>query len=568
MATIRSLPVELLLQIFEILVDHWIDEPRLYAGDEDTPSIWVTTLSNAHIQPCSLVCKQWSTHSLPFVDKLLRLSVTNMEGILLFMRQSRTRCSHVRHLFVNYPGESRELAREANWMGLWDVLGEVLNSLVGQLETMDILLWEMKGPRKCPSAEARLRLPPNLRILWIRSSVGMTNPVLQDWFTGLEDCKALKHLELRDVHASQSSPAAFALNDLVISAIRPSETAFFSASARTLTSLTAFRSVRFDTERYPRFWPAFFPLLHFVKDTLRELDMNGYCRGIVVRYDEEHQLVAPILPLLETLKLSTDFLGNLVDSFPHLRLSSRLVRLKLKDVPIMSDEDDARAQEFLCNFQHLQRLSICFDSEDLSIKFIKPVFDPVLHPHKLMRLDTNLTTFVSVAELKSFLQISQPQMLDIFLESSFEALHFLLTSGHTIPGIQDMRLSGDFSRSRSEGSDFDSLPFTKGSCAAKRLDFRLHLAPSWSGPFCFFDYGSNGGFAPLITFLSGSAWTDQLERLKFQRMYRSGRVPRLNLNQKQWSAYENLRERLGTRFVVEELEFFSYQIERRIKYDE
>ncbi|KAH8916031.1 hypothetical protein BT69DRAFT_1356042 [Atractiella rhizophila] len=431
---------------------------------------------------------------------------------------------------------------------------------------MDILLWEMEGPRKCPSAEARLLLPPNLRILWIRSSMGMTNPVLQDWFTGLEECKALKHLELRDVHASQSSPATFALNNLVISAIRPSETAFFSASARTLTSLTAFRSVRFDTERYPRFWPAFFRLLHLVKDTLRELDMNGYCRGILVRYDKEHQLVAPILPRLETLKLFTDFLGNLVDSFPHLRLSSRLVILKLGDVPIMSDEDDAQAQEFLCNFQHLQRLSICYNSEDLSIKFIKPVFDPVSHPHKLMRLDTNLTTFVSVTELKSFLQISQPQMLEIFLESSFEALDFLLTSGHTIPGIQDMRLSGDFSRSLIEGSDFDSLPFTEGSCAAKRLDFRLRLVPRWSETFSSFVYDGNGGFASLITFLSGSTWTAQLERLEFQHMYRSGRVPRINLNQEQWSAYENLRERLGTRFVIEGLRFFSYENEWRIKF--
>ncbi|KAH8924791.1 hypothetical protein BT69DRAFT_1280280 [Atractiella rhizophila] len=556
MGTITALPSELLLQIFDILADHWIDERRDYTRDCNARAIWVTTRSNCQVKPCSLVCKQWSKLSLPYVDWLLRLSVKNMDGIISFIRQSKTRRSHVKHLFVNFPGESQVLDKKANSAALWGALREVLETVGDQLQTMDILLWAMEGSRQCPPPEARLRLPSNISDLWVRTSSAMTNPVLQDWFTGLEECKALSCLELRDIHASQSSPALFALRHLVISAILPTESTFFSASATTLTSLTAFWSDSFGSES---FWPTFFPLLHLVKGNLRELDMDGSTGGILVRYDKEDQLVAPILPSLTTLKLTSAFLGNLVDSFPHLRLSLRLVRLKLKKVPIMVAAQDAQAQEFQCHFRHLQRLTLRSETKELTVKLIRPLFDPILHPHILRRLDTELTAFVSAAELKSFLQISQPRILDIFLESSFETLDFLLTSGHTIPGIQDMRLSGSFFKPNSRWGDciFHSSSFSKGSCAAKSLEFRFRVASSWrhySSYVTDYIYVGDGGYTPLITFLSAATWTDQLANLRFQHL--SHGVPTIDLNRQQWSNYESLMDRLGRRFEVTGLEFF------------
>ncbi|KAH8923581.1 hypothetical protein BT69DRAFT_1281338 [Atractiella rhizophila] len=542
MGTIAPLPSELL-----------IDERRDYTRDCDARAIWVTTRSNRQIKPCSLVCKQWSKLSLPYVDWLLRLSLTNMDGILSFIRQSKTRCSYVKHLFVNFPGESQDLDQKANSAALWGALREVLETVGDQLQTMDILLWAMEGARECPPPEARLPLPSNISHVWVRT-------ILQDWFTGLEECKALRCLELRDIHASQSSPVLFALRHLVIRAILPAESTFFPASATTLTSLTAFWSDSFGSESYPTFWPTFFPLLHLVKDNLQELDMDGSTGGIPMRYDKEDQLVAPILPSLTTLKLTSAFLGNLVDSFQHLRLSLRLVRLKLKKVPIMAAAQDAQAQEFQCHFRHLQRLTLCSETKELTVKLMRPLFDPILHPHTLRRLDTELTTFeiVSAAELKSFLHISQPRILNIFLESSFETLDFLLTSGHTIPGIQDMRLSGSFFKPNSHWGDriFHSSSFSNGSCAAKSVEFRFRVASSWRHYRSYvtnYVYVGDGGYTPLITFLSAATWMDQLENLRFQHL--SHGVPTIDLNRQQWSNYESLTERLGTRFEVTGLEF-------------
>ncbi|KAH8913846.1 hypothetical protein BT69DRAFT_1291048, partial [Atractiella rhizophila] len=450
MASIKSLPAELLLQIFEILAVHWIEERRDYTRDRHLPSVWLITCSNSQILPCSLVCKQWSELSLPYVHWLLRLSTANMDGILSFIRQSPTRRANIKHLFVNFPKSSQE-SEDVNWAALWDVFSEVLTSVGDQLLTMDVMLWWMKRP----APEARIRLPSNLRRLWVRTSSGMTDPVLQNWFT--------------DIYASLSSPAPFTLYELIISAILPPDLAFFSASARTLKSLTAFRSASFDSETYLQFWHAFFPLLHLVKDTLEELDIDGHSEDVWLRY---------------VGRRSTYFLGNQVDSFPDLHLSSRLARLKLKNVPItsMTQDTQARAREFQCNFQHLQRLTIRGSTEDLSIGMAQLVFDPALRPQRLMRLDTNVTTFKSPEELKSFLQMTQPRTLDISVEKCFEVLDFLLTSGHMIPDIQEMSIAGRFS-----SSYFSSSSFTKGSCAAKRLNFG----------FCISSSFDSQGFEPL-----------------------------------------------------------------------
>ncbi|KAH8925382.1 hypothetical protein BT69DRAFT_1318282 [Atractiella rhizophila] len=539
MASIRSLPVELLLKIFEILAVHWIEERRDYTRDRHLPSVWLTTRSNSQILTCSLVCKQWSELSLPYVDWLLRLSTANMDGILSFIRQSPTRRANIKHLFVNFPKSSQE-SEDVNWAALWDVFSEVLKSVGDQLQTMDVMLWWMKRP----APEARIRLPSNLSHLWVRTSSGMTDPVLQNWFTGLEECKYLRYLHLRDIYTSLSSPAPFALYELIISAILPPDPAFFSASARTLKSLTAFRSASFDGETYLQFWRAFFPLLHLVKDTLEELDMDGRSEDAWLRHVGEDQLVAPILPRLMTLKLSTDFLGNLVDSFPDLRLSSRLVRLKLKNVPITSTTQDTqvRAREFQCNLQHLQRLTIRGSTEDLSIGMAQLVFDPTLRPQRLMRLDTNVTTFKSSEELKSFLQMTQPRMLDISVEKCFEVLDFLLTSGHTIPDIQEMSIAGRFS-----SSYFSSSSFTKGSCAAKRLNFG----------FCISSSFDSQGFEPLTAYLSGAAWTDQLETLTFENL--ASQRPTVQLDSRPWSDHKTLTERLGSRFELKGLGFCSYE---------
>ncbi|KAH8930548.1 hypothetical protein BT69DRAFT_1275442, partial [Atractiella rhizophila] len=446
---------------------HWIEERRDYTRDRHLPSVWLTTRSNSQILPCSLVCKQWSELSLPYVDWLLRLSTANMDKILSFIRQSPTRRANIKHLFVNFPKSSQE-SEDVNWAALWDVFSEVLKSVGDQLQTMDVMLWWMKRP----APEARIRLPSNLSHLWMRTSSGMTDPVLQNWFTGLEECKYLRYLHLRDIYTSLSSPAY---------AILPPDPAFFSASARTLKSLTAFRSASFDGRS--------------ISSILACLDMDGRSEDAWLRHVGEDQLVAPILPRLMTLKLSTDFLGNLVDSFPDLRLSSRLVRLKLKNVPITSTTQDTqvRAREFQCNLQHLQRLTIRGSTEDLSIGMAQLVFDPTLRPQRLMRLDTNVTTFKSSEELKSFLQMTQPRMLDISVEKCFEVLDFLLASGHTIPDIQEMSIVGRFS-----SSYFSSSSFTKGSCAAKRLNFGFYILSSFDSQ----------GFEPLIAYLSGTAWTD------------------------------------------------------------
>ncbi|KAH8913607.1 hypothetical protein BT69DRAFT_148201 [Atractiella rhizophila] len=186
--------------------------------------------SNAQIKPCSLLCKQWSELSLPYVDWLLMISVTNTDGIVSFMHQAKASHSHIKHLSVNFPGESQQLDQKANWAALWGALREVLETVGGQLQTMDIV------PENAPLLKLVFDCH-RISHLWVRTSSGMTNPVLQDWFTGLEECTALRHLELLDVHPSQSSTALFALRSLVIRALLPAE---------------------FCSKSYPAFWPTFF----------------------------------------------------------------------------------------------------------------------------------------------------------------------------------------------------------------------------------------------------------------------------------------------------------------------
>ncbi|KAH8918666.1 hypothetical protein BT69DRAFT_1353725 [Atractiella rhizophila] len=549
MATIQSLPAELLLEIFEILALYWVDERRDYTRP-DSQSVWITTLSKAHIRPCSLVNKQWSELSMPLLDRVLCLSTANMDNILSFIRQSDMRRSHVKYFFVNFPRSSQE-SKNVNWTALWEAFTEILGCVRHQLVTLNILLWEMKAP----PPEARVRLPSNLGFFSVRSSYLLMNTHLQSWFTGLEECKALRRLELQDVWVeSQSSPALFQLSRLLITAILPSQSAFFSTSANSLRSLRVFRSDTFGIDKYPDFWAEVFKLLHLVKDTLKELDMDGRS-GIdfssVLESYIEPQLVAPILPRLVTLKLASSFLGNFVDAFPHLHLSSHLHRLKLEKVPIMSD---AKAPKFHSHFPPLQRLTI-YDKFRVSAALLRPVFNPITNPN-LMQLDTSVRTFVSEKELMSFLRVSQPRMLHISLGTSFEVLNFLLTSGDAIPNIQEISMTGIlntrvYRRVRWENCNFDASDFHKGFCAAKRLQFKFVVDSHHSPQLGYATSIGDGGYGPLITFLRSASWIDQLESLTFGPP--PDEVRCISFDKNEWSDYKVLESRLaesGTKLEV------------------
>ncbi|KAH8924333.1 hypothetical protein BT69DRAFT_1280708, partial [Atractiella rhizophila] len=103
-----------------------------------------------------------------------------------------------------------------------------------------------------------------------------------------------------------------------------------------------------------------------------------------------------------------------------------------------------------------------------------------------------------------------------------------------------MRLSGSFSDPNSRWGDctYDSSTFSRGSCAAKSLTFRFHVAlrSRHHTPYITNDtYVGDGGYAPLITFFPAATWTDQLENLTFQHL--SHGVPTIYLTRKQWSNY-------------------------------
>ncbi|KAH8918664.1 hypothetical protein BT69DRAFT_1285501 [Atractiella rhizophila] len=509
------------------------------------------------MERCSRVSKQWSELCLPLLDRMLRISTANMDGILSFIRQSPIRRSYVSRLYVNFPSSPQRLGIVGT--ALWNAFREILEIVGGQLIVLDVLLWKMD----LPPPEARIRLPSTLKNLFVRTSFNMKNPILQDWFTGFDECNSLVQLQLWDVRASQPTPTLLRPSYLLISAMLPSDFAFFSAAAQNLASLEVFRSDDFGADVYPEFWPDVFKLLHLIKDSLQYLDLDRRFNTVVDSsiYPQsyiEPQLVAPILPHLLTLKLyTTDFLGDLVDVFPHLPLSSHLVRLKLYKAPIVSVPSDAQLCKFQCKFQELKRLTILQNQYDVSAHTLRPVFDPITHPHRLTQLETSLKTFVSKEEAFAFFQMSQPRRLDIDIGNSFKALDFLLSSGETIPDIQQMSISGNFHKnSRRGNNDFDSSDFTKGFCAAKRLQFKFHVERYSSSvdPKLI----GNGGYAPLFAFLLTATWTDQLERLIFGPVLNDIEVASVLLKEKESVHYEGLMSRLGescTEVICRSLEF-------------
>ncbi|KAH8926542.1 hypothetical protein BT69DRAFT_1331229 [Atractiella rhizophila] len=546
MATIHSLPSELLLEIFELLAAHGDIKYRYRMHRMQF------LFSKAQIRPCSLVSKRWRELSLPVLDRRLTLSRTNVSSTLSFVRQAKARRSHIKCLLVKFP-ESAWESTNAGGKIIWDALKEVLEIVGEQLLELDVMLWSMAAP-----GVSLLRLPSNLEHFHVLACPAMRNPpFLQNWFTGLDQCKALRHLKSSDVVVSQSTPAQFKLSRLQIDVVLPLDSQFFSASAGTLTSLIVSRSPKFTVKEHPTFWPEVFQLLHLVRDSLRSLNMTGYLEWETPEIYINPQLVAPILPRLRTLTLVSDFLGNLVDSFPRLDLSSELECLRLSDVRIMSKEEDGGGQKLRCNFRNLHTLSLFIQSPLLSTHNLRPIFDPATYPVRLKCLEIASTSFVSTAEVIRFLEISQPQKLTIDLDSSFELLNFLLTSGHTIPGIEEVSISANFySAFRHNFMEEDDVhltwsSFNEGTCMAKRLQFDFETR-----------YGiascGNGGYGPLISFLRAATWTDQLEKLTLRPgANRSGGL--VALSRKEWADYGILMTRLKesrTKVELECLEFY------------
>ncbi|KAH8913425.1 hypothetical protein BT69DRAFT_1291435 [Atractiella rhizophila] len=186
----------------------------------------------------------------------------------------------------------------------------------------------------------RLRMPLNPKTLLLRSAYIDTQPPLQDWFMGLQECDFFIELDSIDIITSQPTAPSFGHSSLIIITILPPSH---------LSSRLHHNSL---DDAYHTFWMESFRLFHLVKKSLQHLYLHGYSNNKCV----EHQFVTPLLPRLLTLKIPTNFIRNLLDSFPHLPLSSRVIKLWPSRVEIMNGK-------------------LTLDSWYLITDRIRPVFD-------------------------------------------------------------------------------------------------------------------------------------------------------------------------------------------------
>ncbi|KAH8918088.1 hypothetical protein BT69DRAFT_1286032 [Atractiella rhizophila] len=173
----------------------------------------------------------------------------------------------------------------------------------------------------------RLRMPLNPKTLLLGLAYIDTQPLPQDWFMGLQECEFFIELDSIDIVTSQPTAPSFG------------HFIFLLGSTRTLSYLQVFQSHGFgNDDAYHTFWMESFRLFHLVKKSLQHLYLHGYSTTTVST----------------SLRHSTP--PTLLDPFPHLPLSSRVIKLWPSHVEIMNGK-------------------LTLDSWYLITDRIRPVFD-------------------------------------------------------------------------------------------------------------------------------------------------------------------------------------------------
>ncbi|KAH8922970.1 hypothetical protein BT69DRAFT_1281798 [Atractiella rhizophila] len=122
----------------------------------------------------------------------------------------------------------------------------------------------------------RLRMPLNPKTLLLRSAYIDTQPLLQDWFMGLQECEFFIELDSIDIVTSQPTAPSFGHCSLIIIPFSLL-VIFLLGSTRTLSYLQVFQSHGFgNDDAYHTFWMESLRLFHLVKKSLQHLYLHGY----------------------------------------------------------------------------------------------------------------------------------------------------------------------------------------------------------------------------------------------------------------------------------------------------